>query len=288
MKRYILGDLGISWKCDDYEFVSGTYFDLFKTDSLEGMETIRFEGVFEDIEKYTKYNKIAENNTYELYEVDNERLMIYNWAKTKHAFAVWPDRVNCSELNTCYFNHSLKNDHQMNADWFFALIGLHRALLQKQAPILHASYIDYNGQAILFTAPSQTGKSTQADLWKKYAGAEIINGDRVLLRKKEDIWNAYGYPCCGSSRICINRTLPIAAIVILKQGSQNRITPISAADKIRSLTAGIEVYRWDLKEVEQSLSVAQQIASEVPVLQLVCRPDEDAVRVLKEYLEEKR
>lgn len=285
MERYHIGDMCLNWDCEGYEFVRGTYFDLFKNDSSEGMDVIHFEGKFEDLEKYTEYNKIMEDNSYELYEVDNEKLMIYHWAKTKHAFAIWPDRINSNKINTCYFNHSLKNDYSMNADWFFGLCGLHRALLQKRAPILHASYIDYDGRAILFAAPSQTGKSTQANLWEEYAGAEIINGDRVLLRKKDGIWNAYGYPCCGSSKICINRTLPIAAIVILKQGSENRVIPMEASDKIRSLVAGIEVYRWDLEEVEQSLDVAQEIISEVPVVQLVCRPDADAVRVLKEYLE---
>ncbi|WP_370839368.1 hypothetical protein [Intestinibacter bartlettii] len=33
-------------------------------------------------------------------------------------------------------------------------------------------------KGILFSAPSGTGKSTQADLWEKYENAEIINGDR--------------------------------------------------------------------------------------------------------------
>ena len=50
---------------------------------------------------------------------------------------------------------------------------------------LHASVINWKDKGILFSAPSGTGKSTQADLWKKYEGAKVINGDRALIRKRK-------------------------------------------------------------------------------------------------------
>ena len=33
--------------------------------------------------------------------------------------------------------------------------------------IMHASVVEYQNQAILFSGPSEIGKSTQANLWKK-------------------------------------------------------------------------------------------------------------------------
>ena len=44
-------------------------------------------------------------------------------------------------------------------------IDLSRILLHQGGLILHASYIIWNDRGILFTAPSGTGKSTQAGLW---------------------------------------------------------------------------------------------------------------------------
>lgn len=47
---------------------------------------------------------------------------------------------------------------------FASLFALERRMLQKDSFILHSAYIRHRGRAILFSAPSGTGKSTQASL----------------------------------------------------------------------------------------------------------------------------
>lgn len=71
-------------------------------------------------------------------------------------------------------------------------LDLNHILLERNAVVLHASYIEHEGDAVLFCAPSGTGKSTQAELWKKYRSARIINGDRCLIRKGEAGFTAGG------------------------------------------------------------------------------------------------
>ena len=51
--------------------------------------------------------------------------------------------------------------------------------------IFHSAYIGFRNEGILFTAPSGTGKSTQAELWRKWREADVINGDRSLGDKQE-------------------------------------------------------------------------------------------------------
>ena len=60
--------------------------------------------------------------------------------------------------------------------------------------LLHASVIEYEGGAILFTAPSETGKSTQAQLWCDHAGAALVNGDRAAVRIMDGQVLACGTP----------------------------------------------------------------------------------------------
>lgn len=290
MIYYKIGDLLFSWDEEGYQLKKSGFMKLFqvKREALPFQEDcIEYSSCFYELNKYKKNKLLEKNSSYELYETNEGRILIYHWATCRFAFAIWPDRIDASSKNICYLHPDMRNQIPMSADRLFSIAGMHHALLQKNAAVLHASFIDFNGSAILFTGPSQTGKSTQSALWTVHAGAEIINDDRALLRKKDGRWFVYGYPCCGSSSICINRTLPLWAIVMLRQGTENRVEIPTLSETIRSLVLGIEVYLWDRWEIDQALLIAEEIARQVEILRLTCRPDADAVRVLRDYLTER-
>ena len=77
------------------------------------------------------------------------------------------------------------------------LFPVRRVLLERQAVLLHASQAVLNGRGILFTAPSGTGKTTQARLWRDTLGADIVCNDRVILRRHAEGWRSYGFPVDG-------------------------------------------------------------------------------------------
>lgn len=91
-------------------------------------------------------------------------------------------------------------------------------MIARDSLILHCAFTEYRGRAILFSAPSGTGKPTQAALWERYRGSRTVNGDRALLRRAGGVWTACGWPVCGSSEICGAGEVPIGAIVMLRQG----------------------------------------------------------------------
>lgn len=167
-------------------------------------------------------------------------------------------------------------------------LGTERLLIRKSGFLLHASYILYRGQAILFTAPSGTGKSTQADLWIRHRGAELINGDRAAVRVTEDGIFACGVPFSGSSRVCRNVTAPLAAIVYLSQAPQTTITRLRGFRAFRSIWEGCSISVWDRQDVEQCTQNVTDTACAVPVFHLACTPDETAVAALESALEQWR
>lgn len=150
--------------------------------------------------------------------------------------------------------------------------------------IFHCSYIDHNGKAILFTAPSETGKSTQAELWKALRGAEIINGDRAAVRLAEGVLLAEGIPFAGSSQYCKNRSLPIEAIVYLGQAPTTSIRKVRGYEAFSKIWEGVSVNTWDKKDMELVSAVVQQVAERIPIYHLPCTPDESAVIALEEAL----
>lgn len=150
--------------------------------------------------------------------------------------------------------------------------------------ILHCAYIDHQGKAILFTAPSKTGKSTQAELWKSLRGAQIINGDRAAIRIADGRAIAEGIPFAGSSPYCENRSLPLGAIVYLGQAPQTAIRRMCGAEAFARIWEGVSVNTWDKTDVELVSGAVQRIAQTIQVYHLPCTPDEAAVIALENAL----
>lgn len=286
MDRFLIGDILITWQCDGYSLTPGEFMEKFRYDGPWSGQTIALRGRVAPLKYITSHTKVEENHLYDIYHVDGERVHLYNWSYVRGGYAIWPDRVAAGRDDGIWFDPVLNYQIRLDFDWFFGVCGLHKALLQLGCPILHASCIEFGGKAIAFTAPSETGKSTQADLWRSHAGARVLNGDRVLLGKREGKWQAYGYPCCGSSLICENFRLPLAAVAVLSQGQQNRILPLTEGGRQRALVAGMTVYQNDLADIDLAFSAAADLSASVPVVGLSCRPDAGAVETLQNYLQE--
>ncbi len=160
-------------------------------------------------------------------------------------------------------------------------------LLAHHRAILHASVIQVEGQAILFSAPSGTGKSTQAELWRRYRGAEIVNGDRVLLCSKNGQELACGLPYAGTSGICKNFALPIRAIVVLSQGKENVAQRMRPSAAVPALLGQISMQKWNDQDIHRALNVVERLILHLPVYHLACLPDVSAVECLQAALEER-
>lgn len=149
---------------------------------------------------------------------------------------------------------------------------------------LHSSFITHGGQAILFSAPSGTGKSTQAALWEQHAHAEQINGDRSVIRCVDGVWTAFGFPFAGSSGIYKNKSAPIRAIVVLRQAKDNTIERLGASEAFRLLYSETAIQRWNTQGHAAAVDLLIQLCAAVPVYRLCCTPDARAVELLQQTL----
>lgn len=166
----------------------------------------------------------------------------------------------------------------------FNRIGLETLLLRHRGVLLHASLIQYAGGAIAFVGPSGVGKSTQADLWHTHLGAQILNGDRAALRLTDNGWTAYGSPYAGSSGIYCDASAPLRAVVVLHQGPENRLTPLSVEEAFRCVYPETTIHHWDAHFVAEATDLCLALLTQVPVYRLECLPDADAVRLLQKGL----
>lgn len=150
---------------------------------------------------------------------------------------------------------------------------------------LHSSQIVYQGKGILFSAPSGTGKTTQAKLWKSVCGADIICNDRTLIRKVNGEWRTYRYPLDGSEPCNGNYIFPLGAIVYLQQGMVNRVTRLNPQKTISLLMPQMVIDHWNNMVCRKSFQVLLELFGDIPVYELTCTPDPRAVEELKRELE---
>lgn len=216
-------------------------------------------------------------------ETDREQKVYYCPVRGSHPYAcvTWPadggDLLCCEYISGAekYMNYS----HNL-----CDLLGLETFLLRFGGLLLHASFIRWNGKGILFSAPSGTGKSTQADLWVHYEQAELLNGDRAGLRQIGGKWTAFGLPLAGSSQVYKNESVSLTGVIVLRRGIENRIRRLKGVEAFRYLYPETTVHQWHRASAERAASLLMRLVSEVPVHLLECRPDEGAVRLVKETI----
>ena len=112
---------------------------------------------------------------------------------------------------------------------FVEKIALHAllasALLDHNILLMHGSALCMDGEAYIFAAPSGTGKSTHARLWRETFGDRVwmINDDKPLIRVEKEGAVVYGSPWRGKHKLGCNGSARLKAIVELTRDSRNHI-----------------------------------------------------------------
>ena len=173
------------------------------------------------------------------------------------------------------------------ASFLWPGLSLPQLLLPFHTLVFHASYVAHDGGALLFTAPSGTGKSTQAELWRVQRGARVLNGDKAAVRLS-GAPTAHGMPFSGTSGICENVSLPLRGVVVLSQAKENTVRRLGPSAAVAALGENVFADRSIAEEWSAALNLLLDLAASVPVYALACTPDERAVCALEEAMARER
>ncbi len=153
------------------------------------------------------------------------------------------------------------------------------------ATVLHSAAVAFKGQAVLFSAPSETGKSTHTGLWKQFYNEDVIlfNDDTPVLRETNGTLAACGTPWSGKTEINENREFPLKAIVFLKQAQTNSIR------KLTTVEAAVKLFNETRKPVfeqlmDKHMEIISNIILKTPVYELSCTISREAVDLVKDTL----
>lgn len=175
-------------------------------------------------------------------------------------------------------------DDQTYPKSYLEFIALYRKFCEKAIDygviLVHGSVLEIDGKAYMFSAPSGTGKSTHAKLWRDCFGDRVtmINDDKPLIKFREDGIYAYGTPWDGKHHLSTNMKAKLAGICFLHQAKENHIEKATKENAVKHLMN--QVYRpRDIMAMSKTLEYVDKIVNEIPIYEMGCNISKEAAAV---------
>lgn len=146
--------------------------------------------------------------------------------------------------------------------------------------VFHSSAVMVDGEAYLFTAPSGTGKSTHARLWRELLGDKVtmINDDKPIIRLVDGEFYVYGTPWTGKHGLGENVRGKIKAICKIYQSEENVIR--EADDKeMLFVVLGQTIRPAEIDRMKNLTALIDKLLSSVKKYRLGCNMDISAAEL---------
>ena len=154
------------------------------------------------------------------------------------------------------------------------------ALEKADGIIFHCSAIMVDGEAYLFTAPSGTGKSTHARLWREMLKekAVMINDDKPIIRYIDGDFYVYGTPWQGKHNLGTNTRAKIKAICKIYQAKDNVIRKLSPKEMLKTIMIQTLIPS-DLHKMDILLALIDKMLKSVGLYELGCNISREAAEL---------
>ena len=149
--------------------------------------------------------------------------------------------------------------------------------------LLHGSAVAVDGVSYLFAAPSGTGKSTHARLWREVFGerAVMVNDDKPLVRITPEGAAVFGTPWNGKHRLGANISVRLGAVCLLSRAEENSIRPITKNEAYPALIR--QIYRpSDPAMLRRTLELTDTLTQVAGLYRLGCNMDPEAAVIAYE------
>lgn len=142
--------------------------------------------------------------------------------------------------------------------------------------MLHGAAIAVKNKCYIFTAPSGTGKTTHIMSWlKMIPGAFVVNGDKPLIDIGKRL--VYGTPWCGKENMNTNTAVPIAGIIALERGDNNKLLPVEFKEMLPTYLQQVYIPNEQDAAI-QAYKLIEKL-KDIPCYKLSCNMKEESALV---------
>lgn len=231
--------------------------------------------------RYKIANKVVEIDS--IYNDVHEYCLEYETTEpAEYSVTTTQDDINYERVK--YKNERNKEENRIYdySDAYLEKLAVYRKIAEKMIDydtiLFHGSVVSVDNEGYLFTAKSGVGKSTHAQLWRKYLGekAIIVNDDKPLINISEKI-SVYGTPYNGKHRIGCNMAVQLKAICIITRSLYNHIEKITKQQAYTMLVQQV-FHPTDTKKMKKTLDLIDIMADKIKFYKLGCNMDISAAK----------
>ena len=155
---------------------------------------------------------------------------------------------------------------------------------------LHSCAVTDNGEGILFSGVSGSGKSTMSELWRKFGPptASVIDDEHIIAHRVGGQMLLHGAPWKRGLREAKAKSAPLRAIFFLSHGAGNRCDPLSPGDAFAQLMSQVFLPVWSKEQVELTVQTCADLVQETDCYHLEFVPEPDVVGFVQDVLEGSR
>lgn len=231
-------------------------------------------------------HKFKGSDAWKIFSCYDENFIVYEIPDCKHP--LWTAKIQFNELKVTIYCSSDMFDNKLHRLMFNPLtypldqILMMYFLADHNGAIFHSAGWLYKGKCCIFPGRSGAGKSTLSRLILGHPGPGIepLSDDRMVVRKIDGVFHAFGTPWPGDAGIAVNKRAPLKGIFFIHQGAENRIREITPQQAFERLMPVTSIPWYDREVMPRILDFCDDLLRKVPAYQLTFMPDEDAVNML--------
>lgn len=220
-----------------------------------------------------------------LFEAKNEEQQFYSIyeAPDGYCFVLFDQQTKDEIQQIAYLNASFDywKIHSRNAmalKYPMGPIIMHYLTLLTDAVLMHASCAFDGKKGRMFSGFSGAGKSTMSMIWAN-AGSQIINDDRLVIRKMDGQFFVYNTPMYY---VDISKKAPLSAIYLISHFPENKAKKLNGALAVSKVMAFCIQNNFDKSFINRRLEFFADLCAATPIYELGFVPNESVVTYITE------